>query len=69
MLELPHRNKAGTRFNTFLEVNSPIAVTTYFQKKGYKTWNAELNTGSDKKSVYLGSNLKKIEGNFFLTLL
>ena len=35
---LPHRNKAGTRFNTFLEVNSLIAVTTYFQKKDYMTW-------------------------------
>jgi len=36
---LPHKNNAGTRFQTFLEVNRLIAATTYFRKKNYATWS------------------------------
>ena len=35
---MTHRNRAGIRFNTYLEVNNLIAVTTYFEKNRYKTW-------------------------------
>ena len=36
---LHHRNRAGIRFNTFLEVNGLIALSTYFRKKNYATWS------------------------------
>ena len=36
-LGLPHKNNAGFRFQTFLEVI--IAATTYFRKKKYATWS------------------------------
>ena len=35
---LPHCNHAGTRFSTFLEINSLVACSTYFRKKNYATW-------------------------------
>ena len=35
---LPHRNRAGIRFNTYLEVNNLVAITTYFKKNTYTTW-------------------------------
>ena len=35
---LPHHNNAGTRFSTFLEINSLVACSTFFQKKNYTTW-------------------------------
>ena len=34
-----HTNRAGIRFQTFLELNSLVASTTYFRKKNYATWN------------------------------
>ena len=36
---LNHRNCAGIRFHSFLEINELIALTTYFQKKNYATWS------------------------------
>ena len=33
---LIHRNRAGVRFNTYLEVNNLVAVTTYYKKVNYK---------------------------------
>ena len=35
---LPHRNHAGIRFATFLEINNLVACSTYFRKKNYATW-------------------------------
>ena len=35
----PHVNASGIRFRSFLEVNNLAAVTTFFQKKQYSTWN------------------------------
>ncbi|XP_066912448.1 uncharacterized protein [Clytia hemisphaerica] len=35
---LKHRNNAGIRFSTYLETNSLVALTTYFQKNDYVTW-------------------------------
>lgn len=35
---LPHVNKAGTRFHTYLEVNSMVALTTCFRKRSHNTW-------------------------------
>ena len=35
---LKHRNNAGIRFSTYLETNSLVALTTYFQKTDYVTW-------------------------------
>ena len=33
-----HRNRAGVRFNTYLEVNNLVAVTNYYKKNNYTTW-------------------------------
>ena len=35
---LTQRNKAGVRFNSCLEVNNLVAVTTYYKKNNYTTW-------------------------------
>lgn len=35
---LPHTNKAGTRYHTYLEVNNLVALTTCFRKRSYATW-------------------------------
>ena len=35
---LTQRNRAGVRFNTCLEVNNLVAVTTYYKKNNYTTW-------------------------------
>ena len=35
---LTHQNRAGLRFNTYLEVNNLVAVTTYYKKNDYRTW-------------------------------
>ena len=36
---LSHRNHAGIRFHSFLEINGLIVLTTYFRKKKYATWS------------------------------
>ena len=36
---MEHRNRAGIRFSTFLETHNLIALSTYFRKKSYATWN------------------------------
>ena len=35
---LRHVNNAGLRFNTYLETNNMVALTTCFQKRSYGTW-------------------------------
>ena len=35
---LTHQNRAGLSFNTYLEVNNLVAVTTYYKKNDYRTW-------------------------------
>ena len=35
---LPHVNNAGLRFNSYLETNSMVALTTCYQKRSYGTW-------------------------------
>ena len=34
---LTHQNSSGVRFNTYLEVNNSVAVTTYYKKNNYAT--------------------------------
>ena len=36
---MEHRNRAGIRFLTFLETHNLLALSTYFRKKSYATWN------------------------------
>lgn len=36
---MEHRNRAGIRFSTFLETHNLLALSTYFRKKSYATWN------------------------------
>ena len=36
--DLTHRNRAGIRFSTYLELNNLVAVTTYYKKNNYATW-------------------------------
>ena len=35
---LTYPNRAGLRFNTYLEVHNLVAVTTYYKKNSYITW-------------------------------
>ena len=34
---LKHRNRAGVRYNTYLEVNKLVTTTTYYNKNAYTT--------------------------------
>ena len=36
---MTHRNTAGERFSSYLSMGSMRAVTTFFKKKNYATWN------------------------------